>query len=85
MATGVPRERLVSAKAIASSFPGALVEIDRQEPTRFVFQQWVTAHHVSAPQVISNNLVFDRDEGGIRAITAFASGLEQAEPRFPFV
>ena len=40
---------------------------------------------MSALQVVDNDLVADRDEGLIQAVTAFASSLEQAQPRFPFV
>jgi hypothetical protein len=35
--------------------------------------------------MISDDLVVDRDEGLIRAVTALASGLEQAEPWLPLV
>ena len=54
---------------------GALVEVDSQEPTRFVLEQRVTAHNVSA-QVVSNDLVLNVDEGVIHAITALTPGLE---------
>jgi hypothetical protein len=38
----------------------------------------VSAYHVSALKVASDDLVVDGDEGLIHAITAFASSFEQA-------
>jgi hypothetical protein len=40
---------------------------------------------MSALQVVDNDLVADRDKGLIHTVTAFASSLEQAQSRFPFV
>jgi hypothetical protein len=40
---------------------------------------------VSSLQVIRHDLVVDRDEGLIRAISTLASGLEEAETRLPFI
>jgi hypothetical protein len=65
--------------------PRVLVKVDREEPARFVLEQRITAHDVSSLQVIRHDLVVDRDEGLIHAITALTSGFEEAKPRFPFV
>jgi hypothetical protein len=65
--------------------PRARIEVDSQKPIGFVFQERVGAHHVAALQVVDNDLVADRYEGLIHAVTAFASSLKQAQPRLPFV
>jgi hypothetical protein len=63
----------------------ALVEIDRQEPTRLVVEQRIATDDMPACQVINNDLVVYRDEGLICAVRALASRVKQAEPRFPLV
>src|ERR1035441_7817701 len=57
--------------------PRARIEVDSQKPTGFVFQERVGAHHVAALQVVDNDLLADRYEGLIHAVTAFASSLNQ--------
>jgi hypothetical protein len=58
--------------------PGTLVEINSQKPTGLVFEEGVNTHHVPTLRVVSHDLVVDGDEGLIHAVSAFASGLEQA-------
>src|SRR5205807_4797944 len=65
--------------------PRALVEIDRQEPTRLILEQRIAADDVPAPQVICHDLIVDGDEGLIQAVSALASCLEQAKPWLPLV
>jgi hypothetical protein len=50
--------------------PRALVEIDRQEPTRLVVEQRIATDDMPASQVINNDLVVYRDEGLICAVRA---------------
>jgi hypothetical protein len=40
---------------------------------------------VSTLQVVDNDLVANRDECLIQAVTAFASSLQEAQSRFPFI
>jgi hypothetical protein len=56
--------------------PRIFVEINGKKPTGLVFQERVRARHVMALQVVEDNLVTDRDEGLIRAVTTFASSLK---------
>ena len=65
--------------------PRALVEIGSEKPAALILEERVDAHHVSALQVVDDDLVADRDEGLVRAVAALASGLEHAEPGLPLV
>jgi hypothetical protein len=50
-----------------------------------VLERRIAADDVSSLQVVRHDLIVDRDEGLICAITALASGFEEAEPRLPFI
>jgi hypothetical protein len=50
-----------------------------------VLERRIAADDVSSLQVIRHDLVVDRDEGLIRAITTLTSGLEEAETLLPFI
>src|SRR6266487_2323859 len=53
--------------------PRGLVEINCQQPTRLVRQQWVQADHVAAPKVIEDNLIAKRQKRLVRAFSALDS------------
>src|SRR5437899_1790797 len=50
--------------------PRLLVEVGCQEPARVVLEEWIEPDHVTALEVIEDDLVAHRDEGLIRALAA---------------
>ena len=54
--------------------PGRPVKVDDEKPAGFVFEQRVDAHHMVPSKVAEDDLVVDRREGLVRAITAFDLG-----------
>ena len=65
--------------------PRGLVEIGSEKPAALILEERVNAHHVSALQVVDDDLVAERDEGLVRTVAALASGLEHAESGLPLV
>jgi hypothetical protein len=66
-------------------FPRALIKVNSEEPSGLVLQHGIAADDVTPPQVVDHHPVFDGYECLIRTIAAFASGLEMAQARLPFI
>jgi hypothetical protein len=66
-------------------FPRVLIEVRCEKQTGLVFEERVGPYNVSTLQVVDNDLVANRDECLIQAVTAFASSLQHTQSRFPFV
>ena len=67
-------------RATTSSLPGALVEVDRQEPTGLVRKKRIDAHDVPALKMVENDLIVHWDEGLVRALAALAASGSSQTP-----
>ena len=50
--------------------PGCLIEVDRQEPARLIFEERIDADHMPPLKVVEDNLIVDGNECLIRALAA---------------
>ena len=55
--------------------PRRLVEVRRQEPTRFIGQERVDPDNVTSLKMVDDDLVLDREEGLVRTFAALHSRL----------
>lgn len=66
-------------------FPRAFIKVNGEEPSGLVLQHGIAADDMTPPEVVNHYPVLDGYECLISTIAAFASGLEMAQARLPFI